>query len=42
MSKRAILLIAIAAVVIWSVAATCEECDTAARHFLRQLSRAVF
>jgi hypothetical protein len=41
MTKRVVVLLAIAAVAVWAVSATCEDCDTAARHFLRQLFRAV-
>lgn len=42
MSKRLLMVLAIAAVAVWAVSATCEDCDTAARHFLRQLFRAMF
>ncbi len=42
MTKRTALLIALVAVVVLFVTTVCEDCDTAARHFLRQLFRAFF
>jgi hypothetical protein len=42
MTRKVALAIALSVVVVWVVSATCEDCDTAARHFLRQLFRAMF
>jgi hypothetical protein len=41
-SVRALVLLLLGIVAVTLAAAFCEDCDTAARHFLRELFRAVF